>query len=85
MNVSLGVERDLSPVFETGRIELDVLAPLLEEANHAEQDGRTYAAYVHRSGERRLVYTEVEERLKGEIIPNLQADIALALAEHLRR
>ncbi len=124
MNVSLGVTRDLSPVFETGRIELDVLQPLLEDyadqmvndavtgwpvdtgisldawearveatetsllievANHAEQNGRTYAAYVHRSGERRLVFTEVEERLKSEIIPNLQADIALALAEHLRR
>ena len=124
MNVSLGVERDLSPVFETGRIELEGLQPILEEfaetaaadarngwpvdtgtsrdaweasaeatetsltiqvSNRAFLRGRSYAAYVHRSGERRLVFTEVEERLKSDLIPNLQADIALALAEHLRR
>ena len=123
MKVKLGVSRALSPVFETGNVDLSVLLPVLEQhaaamvddarenwpvdtgisrdawdadvaatettlmislSNDAQQRGRTYAAYVHRARSRRLVYTEVQERLTLNLIPELQADIAVALAENLK-
>ena len=52
--------------------------------NEARQRGRGYAVYVHRARSRRLVYTEVQERLTLNLIPALQADIAVTLAESLR-
>ena len=124
MDVKLSTSRQLSPVFESGgRLDLDVLRPLLEQhaasmvedardgwpvdtgisrdawqaeidvsptelfvslINEARQRGRGYAVYVHRARSRRLVYTEVQERLTLSLIPALQADIAVALAESLR-
>lgn len=52
--------------------------------NEARQRGRGYAVYVHRARSRRLVYTEVQERLTLNLIPALQADIAVTLAESMR-
>jgi len=52
--------------------------------NEARQRGRGYAVYIHRAGSRRLVYTEVQERLTLNLIPALQADIAVTLAESMR-
>ena len=52
--------------------------------NEARQRGRGYAVYIHRARSRRLVYTEVQERLTLSLIPALQADIALQLAESMR-
>lgn len=124
MDVKLSTSRQLSPVFESGgRLDLDVLRPLLEQhaasmvedardgwpvdtgisrdawqaeidvsptelfvslINEARQRGRGYAVYIHRARSRRLVYTEVQERLTLNLIPALQADIAVTLAESLR-
>jgi len=52
--------------------------------NEARQRGRGYAVYIHRARSRRLVYTEVQERLTLSLIPALQADIAVTLAESMR-
>ena len=52
--------------------------------NEARQRGRGYAVYIHRARSRRLVYTEVQERLTLNLIPALQADIAVTLAESMR-
>ena len=124
MDVKLSSTRQLSPVFESGgRLDLDVLRPLLEQhaasmvedardgwpvdtgisrdawqaeidvsptelfvslINEARQRGRGYAVYIHRARSRRLVYTEVQERLTLNLIPALQADIAVTLAESMR-
>ena len=124
MNITIGISKQLSPVFETGTVDLSVLLPVLESHaammvedaradwpvdtgtsrdawdadvtatetdlsvtvfNAAERRGRGYSVYVHRAGESRLVWTEVLERLTLNLIPSLQADIALTLAEELRR
>ena len=124
MDVKLDTVRQLSPVFESGgRLDLDVLRPVLEQhaasmvedardgwpvdtgisrdawqaeidvsptelfvslINEARQRGRGYAVYIHRARSRRLVYTEVQERLTLNLIPALQADIAVTLAESMR-
>ena len=52
--------------------------------NEARQRGRGYAVYIHRPRSRRLVWTEVAERLNLSLIPALQADIAVTLAESMR-
>ena len=52
--------------------------------NEARQRGRGYAVYIHRARSPRLVYTEVQERFTLNLIPALQADIALTLAESMR-
>jgi len=52
--------------------------------NEARQRGRGYAVYIHRARSRRLVYTEVQERFTLNLIPALQADIAVTLAESMR-
>jgi hypothetical protein len=52
--------------------------------NEARQRGRGYAVYIHRARSRRLVWTETQERLTLSLIPALQADIALTLAESMR-
>ncbi len=124
MNIDISVTKQLSPVFETGRVDLAVLLPVLEQHaaamvddarmgwpvdtgtsrdaweadvsateeelsvlvfNNATLRGRGYSVYVHRSGSPRLVWTEVLERLTLNLIPALQADIALTLAEELGR
>jgi hypothetical protein len=124
MNITIGITKQLSPVFETGRVDLSALLPVLESHaavmvedaradwpvdtgtsrdawqaevsatetdlsvivfNEAERRGRGYSVYVHRAGEARLVWTEVLERLTLNLIPSLQADIVLTLAEELRR
>ena len=52
--------------------------------NEARQRGRGYAVYIHRARSRRLVWTEVAERLNLSLIPALQADIALTISESMR-
>ncbi len=52
--------------------------------NQAQQRGRGYSVYIHRPRSRRLVWTEVAERLNLNLIPALQADIAVTLVESMR-
>jgi len=52
--------------------------------NEARQRGRGYSVYIHEPRSPRLVYTHVQERLTLNLIPALQADIAVTLAESLR-
>ena len=68
------------------RAEIDVSPSELFVSliNEARQRGRGYAVYIHRAGSRRLVYTEVQESLTLNLIPALQADIAVTLAETMR-
>ena len=68
------------------RAEIDVSPSELFVSliNEARQRGRGYAVYIHRAGSRRLVWTEVAERLNLSLIPALQADIAVTLAESMR-
>ena len=78
--VDTGISRD------SWQAEIDVSPSELFVSliNEARQRGRGYAVYIHRAGSRRLVYTEVQERLTLNLIPALQADIAVTLAESLR-
>ena len=78
--VDTGISRD------AWQAEIDVSPSELfvSVINEARQRGRGYAVYIHRAGSRRLVYTEVQERLTLNLIPALQADIAVTLAESLR-
>jgi hypothetical protein len=78
--VDTGISRD------AWRAEIDVSPSELFVSliNEARQRGRGYAVYIHRAGSRRLVYTEVQERLTLNLIPALQADIAVTLAESMR-
>jgi len=78
--VDTGISRD------AWRAEIDVSPSELFVSliNEARQRGRGYAIYIHRAGSRRLVYTEVQERLTLNLIPALQADIAVTLAETMR-
>lgn len=124
MDIGLTSSRQLSAVFETGRIDLEVLRPILEQHaavivddaqndwpvdtgtsraaweadvsidqdalvvglfNNARLRGRGYSVFIHRAGTRQLTWTEVLERLTLNLIPSLQADIALTLAEEIRR
>ncbi len=124
MDIDLTTTRQLSPVFETGTLDLSLLQPVLDQHaavmvedardgwpvdtgtsldaweaeieaspdalsisvfNNARIKGRGYSVYVHRAGSRRLVWTEVQERLTLNLIPALLADIAVTLAEELRR
>mgnify|MGYP003109415779 CR=1 FL=1 len=68
------------------RAEIDVSPTELFVSliNRARQRGRGYAVYIHRAGSKRLVFTEVQERLTLNLIPALQADIAVTLAETMR-
>lgn len=78
--VDTGISRD------AWQAEIDVSPTdlFVSLINEARQRGRGYAVYIHRAGSRRLVYTEVQERLTLNLIPALQADIAVTLAESLR-
>ena len=78
--VDTGISRD------AWRAEIDVSPSELFVSliNEARQRGRGYAVYIHRAGSRRLVWTEVAERLNLSLIPALQADIAVTLAESMR-
>ena len=78
--VDTGISRD------SWQAEIDVSPTdlFVSIINEARQRGRGYAVYIHRAGSRRLVYTEVQERLTLNLIPALQADIAVTLAESLR-
>ena len=78
--VDTGISRD------SWQAEIDVSPTdlFVSLINEARQRGRGYAVYIHRAGSRRLVYTEVQERLTLNLIPALQADIAVTLAESLR-
>ncbi len=78
--VDTGISRD------AWQAEIDVSPTELFVSliNEARQRGRGYAVYIHRARSRRLVYTEVQERLTLNLIPALQADIALTLAESMR-
>jgi hypothetical protein len=78
--VDTGISRDAWQA----EVEADADSLSVVVFNNARQRGRGYSVYVHRSGERRLVWTEVQERLTADIIPSLQADIALTLAEEFR-
>ncbi len=78
--VDTGISRD------AWQAEIDVSPTELFVSliNEARQRGRGYAVYIHRARSRRLVYTEVQERLTLNLIPALQADIAVTLAESMR-
>ena len=78
--VDTGISRDAWQA----EVEADADSLSVIVFNNARQRGRGYSVYVHRAGERRLVWTEVQERLTLDIIPSLQADIALTLAEEFR-
>lgn len=52
--------------------------------NKARQRGRGYSIYIHEPRSPRLVYTYVQERFTLNLIPALQADIAVTLAESMR-
>ena len=71
---------------EAWQAEIDVSSTELFVSliNEARQRGRGYAVYVHRARSQRLVWTEVQERLTLNLIPALQADIAVTLAESMR-
>ena len=78
--VDTGISRD------AWQAEIDVSPAQLFVSliNEARQRGRGYAVYIHRPRSRRLVWTEVAERLNLSLIPALQADIAVTLAESMR-
>ncbi len=78
--VDTGISRD------AWKAEIDVSPSQLFVSliNEARQRGRGYAVYIHRARSQRLVWTEVQERFTLNLIPALQADIALQLAESMR-
>ena len=78
---------DTRTSYEAWRAEVEASETTLAVRllNQARLKGRGYAVYVHRAGETRLVWTEVQERLTLNLLPALQADIAVTLAEQLRR
>ena len=52
--------------------------------NEASQNGRAYAEYVHRAGERITVGEEVR-RIAVERLPALRADLSRLFAQHINR
>lgn len=78
--VDTGISRDAWQA----EIEVSPTDLFVSVINEARQRGRGYAVYIHRAGSRRLVYTEVQERLTMSLIPALMADIAVTLSESLR-
>ena len=65
-------------------IEISEGQLLVALINEARLRGRGYSVYIHRPRSPRLVWTEVQERLTLNLLPALQADIALTLAESMR-
>ena len=65
-------------------IEISEGQLLVALINEARLKGRGYSVYIHRPRSPRLVWTEVQERLTLNLLPALQADIALAISESMR-
>ena len=65
-------------------IEISEGQLLVALINEARLKGRGYSVYIHRPRSPRLVWTETLEKLTLNLLPALQADIALTLAESMR-